>query len=261
MKTNTNLRILFILMTTFLLALAACGGNDPVEPATDSNDEATNQPETAVIAEVATDDETEVPEPEQEIVAELVEDEDVVEEPETVAEETDQTSDGLSEEMDMTTAVPTIFSNPNEVRDTVFFGETLWAATLGGVVAWDLETGASTAYTTLDGLPHIGAHAVTVCNIPEPTLIAATTHGLATYDEVNDSWLDGAYLLDTSEGTVGPSIFNGTARITDVVCDQENGRLIMAYNDVTVLDLSDGVVTSYSKNNDGLAWGRSKQSK
>ncbi|WP_420629183.1 ligand-binding sensor domain-containing protein [Candidatus Leptofilum sp.] len=261
MKTDTNLRIIFVLMMAILLAVAACGGNDPVEQATDSNDEVTNQPETAEITETDEDsEEPEVepeaePEQEQETVEEVVEDEDVAEEPETVAEETDQTDDDLYEELDVATAVPTIFSDPNEVRGTAFFGETLWAATLGGMVAWDLQTGAPTVYTTLDGLPHIGAHAVTVCNIPEPTLIAATTHGLATYDSASDRWLDGAYLLDTSEGTVGPSIFNGTARISDVVCDQENGRLIMAYNDVTVLDLTDGVVTSYTRNNDGLAWG------
>ena len=43
-----------------------------------------------------------------------------------------------------------VFTNKNDVRDIALAGITLWAATTGGVVAWNLDDDSYTAYTTAD---------------------------------------------------------------------------------------------------------------
>ncbi|RMF05058.1 MAG: hypothetical protein D6768_01835, partial [Chloroflexi bacterium] len=45
-----------------------------------------------------------------------------------------------------------VFTNANCTRDMVIVGDTLWAATCGGVVRWDIPSGAYQKYTTADGL-------------------------------------------------------------------------------------------------------------
>ena len=48
----------------------------------------------------------------------------------------------------------TLFTDGNAVRDLAFRVDgTLWAATAGGVLAWNVTDQTYTKYTTLDGLP------------------------------------------------------------------------------------------------------------
>lgn len=64
----------------------------------------------------------------------------------------------------------------------------LWAATGGGVIAWDLASGDAYGYTVLDGLPANDVHTVVVCPIPEPSIIVGTDEGMALYDPASDMW-------------------------------------------------------------------------
>ena len=45
-----------------------------------------------------------------------------------------------------------VFTSKNDVRDIALSDTTLWAATTGGVVAWNLSDNSYTNYTTADGL-------------------------------------------------------------------------------------------------------------
>ncbi|MDY6876579.1 MAG: hypothetical protein SWK90_10330 [Chloroflexota bacterium] len=81
-----------------------------------------------------------------------------------------------------------IYSNGNYVREIAVQDGVLWAATGGGVIAWDLASDQVFGYTTLDGLPTNDIEAVVACPIPEPRIIAGTEYGLSIYDPDTDTW-------------------------------------------------------------------------
>jgi ligand-binding sensor domain-containing protein len=81
-----------------------------------------------------------------------------------------------------------IYSNGNYVREIALHDGILWAATGGGVVAWDVASGEAVKYTVLDGLPTNDIDAIAVCPIPEPRIIVGSEHGLSLYDPDTDSW-------------------------------------------------------------------------
>jgi ligand-binding sensor domain-containing protein len=138
-----------------------------------------------------------------------------------------------------------IFSNANEVYGLDVYDGKLYAATLGGAVAWDLKSGEAVKFTTLDGLRHISAHDVVACSVPEPRLVFATEYGLSFLDPETGQW-------DNTQITPEDSRV-GTSRVTRLFCDQENERLLIAYTGVGMLDLSSGGFTRFEESQ-GLAW-------
>lgn len=138
-----------------------------------------------------------------------------------------------------------IFSNVNEVYGLAHDQGRLYAATLGGVAVWDLKGGEPAKYTTLDGLRHISVHDVVACSIPEPRIIFATEYGLSIFDPAAGVW-------DNTQITPEDSRV-GTSRITRLFCDSKNGRLLISYTGVGMLDLESGKFTRFEKSQ-GLAW-------
>jgi ligand-binding sensor domain-containing protein len=57
------------------------------------------------------------------------------------------------------------YTNGNRVSDLAIEGNTLWAATEGGVVRWDRTAGTYVKYTTADGLANNSVLAVAVDGI------------------------------------------------------------------------------------------------
>ncbi len=55
-----------------------------------------------------------------------------------------------------------LFTSANQVNDLALAGGSLWAATQGGLVRWDIEDGAYAKYTVLDGLPSNSVNVVEV---------------------------------------------------------------------------------------------------
>jgi ligand-binding sensor domain-containing protein len=81
-----------------------------------------------------------------------------------------------------------VYTNRNHVNGIALDGDVLWAATGGGVVAWDLTNGDVASYTVLDGLPTNHVADIVVCPVPDPRVIAGTEDGLAFYDPDSDTW-------------------------------------------------------------------------
>jgi ligand-binding sensor domain-containing protein len=147
-----------------------------------------------------------------------------------------------------------MYTNANWVQDMTLYDDTLYLATLGGVAAWDLQTGEGIKYTALDGLPSNGVYAITVCPMPEPTLVAGTDNGLALFDFASMEWEFGADLLpEELTGDVPPNLYQDWNDILALHCDGANGRLFIEYDGVQILDLESGTVTEWNEYDDGLA--------
>jgi len=82
-----------------------------------------------------------------------------------------------------------MYTNGNYVRQIALDDDgVLWAATGGGVIAWDPAGGDAQGYTVLDGLPANDVHTIVVCPIPDPRVIVGADEGLALYDPASDAW-------------------------------------------------------------------------
>lgn len=232
-----NLSVWLLVTAVLLLFLAACGGGEDeptdeprAEPATSEVEEEAEEPEDVAEEEAAADAEpTAVP-----AVAETE-----IEAPEPTVEPTAVPPARVIE------AGEYVYSNGNIVRDVAVLDNTVWAASTGGLVRFDLASGETRKYTTLDGLPNIGTFALEVCPIGgEDRLIVGTRDGLVVYNAASDSWDSGA--------TIG---FSDTdTAIHEMRCDAVNGRLVLEYDDVSVLDLASQTMTHYTEDDDGLAW-------
>ncbi len=137
------------------------------------------------------------------------------------------------------------YSNANVVRDLVVHEGVAYAATLGGIVAWDLESGTYTKYTPLDGLKHIGAFSIVVCDIPETRIVVGTEVGLSLFDPAAGTW-DNVPIVPADE-------YVNEDEIDRLYCDQANGRLLIGYSGVGILDLASGEYVQYT-DEEGLTW-------
>jgi len=138
-----------------------------------------------------------------------------------------------------------IFSNANFVNGIAVYDGVLWAATEGGVVAWDLASDQAVKYTPLDGLGHLSTYDVVVCPMPEPTVVVATDTGLSLYDIGSGTW-------NNTPITPADS-YVATSSIDKLFCDEENGRLLVGYRGLGILEISNGAWQRYLEE-DGLAW-------
>jgi len=138
-----------------------------------------------------------------------------------------------------------IFSNANYVNGIDFYEGTLWAATEGGVVAWDVKSNQFIKYTPLDGVGYLSTYDVVVCPMPEPTVVVATERGLSLYNLTTKIW-------DTTPITPEDS-YVATNKIDKLLCDKQNGRLLIAYSGIGILDIASGALQHYI-DDDGLAW-------
>ncbi len=111
---------------------------------------------------------------------------------------------------------PAYFTNKNRVTSLAFMEDMLWAGSEGGVVAWDLEAGTYTAYTTADGLPknHVSAIAA-----QDTVVYAGSSAGVASLS------LEGApyFSLIDHPGD------EGFGEVTAIRFDDQRGYLWVGY--------------------------------
>jgi len=82
----------------------------------------------------------------------------------------------------------THYTNANYVHGLAWHDGRLWAATAGGVVAWDPGSGTATKHTTVDGLVHNDIQAIVSCPLPEPRLVVGTPLGLSILNPDTGRW-------------------------------------------------------------------------
>ena len=202
--------LFFILM--FMLLLSACGGGDK-QPATSTS--AAQVAATSVVTDTASE---------------------AIAEPTLVPMPTLpplQASSGRY-----------IYTNANVINDITQYNNLIFAGGPGGLVSWDIGSGISYKFTTLDGLRHISINAMAVCNMPDPRIVIA--HDL------------GVDLLDPASGEFTPLSVpeeksSIDTKINELYCDQANNRLLLGYSGVGVFDFASNTYTRFTTGN-GLSW-------
>ncbi len=147
------------------------------------------------------------------------------------------------------------YTNPNDARDVLVYDGVIYAATLGGVVIWEisptLEEAFPTVVTTLDGLSHVSAHALTVCEVPVASggratrIVVGTQLGLSFYDPMTGAW-------DATPITP-PEARLETSKVDRLYCDAANNRLLIGYSGLGILDLQTRAWTRFT-DKEGLSW-------
>ncbi len=113
----------------------------------------------------------------------------------------------------------TIFSNPDFVQGIAVHENMLWAATLGGVVRWNLDLKTATIFTTREGLVEIRGNDVVVCSMPDPQILVGHETGVLS-----------AYNISLGKWSRIPITFDDGSTLKSVqtlFCDQENNRLLV----------------------------------
>jgi ligand-binding sensor domain-containing protein len=113
-----------------------------------------------------------------------------------------------------------LYANANAIHALALDAKDLYAATVDGVLVWDLASGALLKHWTLhDGLTNNNATAITYCPIAgQPPLIIGTRAGLDLYDPATDQWQH----LTQSNGLHGTEVHS-------LACDLQNGRGLIGY--------------------------------
>ncbi len=117
------------------------------------------------------------------------------------------------------TAGWSLYSNGNQVYDLVVLGTTIWAATGGGVIAWDRTNNVADKVTTLDGLLANRTTTVVNCPLPGLGLVFGTAHGLQIYDEQQSTW----QLRNSRNSAMR---YDAVAALD---CTMEHGLLVIGY--------------------------------
>ena len=114
-----------------------------------------------------------------------------------------------------------VYSNANYVRGVAVLDGRLYAATEGGVAAWELASGnVVRKWTTLDGLTHNLASSVVACPVPEMRVVVGTAKGINLYDPKANKWQS---LTRANSKMASDSV-------AALLCDPRSGTLIIGYD-------------------------------
>lgn len=127
------------------------------------------------------------------------------------------------------------YSNSNVVNALTVLNTTIWAATDGGVGAWNRSNNSFVKYTTLDGLGVNRTTAVVNCPLPGFGLIFGSAQGLQIFDPQRDVWK----VLNSTNSEMH---FDD---VSTLYCNQEKGFLVIGYTEHG-LDIFDGKSESWT---------------
>ena len=137
------------------------------------------------------------------------------------------------------------YTNRNVIRDLDEKDNVVYAATLGGLISWRLDTRNIMNLVPTTGMGNISANAVVYCEIPEPRVLVGTLQGISIFNPNTGLWEDQS--LFPSDSKVN------TSKIERLYCDQDNNRLLIGYTGLGILDLTTGDFQQYTDQN-GLLW-------
>lgn len=111
------------------------------------------------------------------------------------------------------------YTNGNFVNEAIVVNDLVWAATDGGVVAWNQNSGSASKFTTADGLLSNQTNAVTFCEFAELGIVFGTSAGLQIFNIENGRWS-----TLTSENSL--MSFDD---VSDLYCDSIYGFMVIGY--------------------------------
>lgn len=112
-----------------------------------------------------------------------------------------------------------VYSNGNVVNDLVVANTMIWAATDGGVGAWNRSNNEYAKFTTLDGLAVNRTTTVVDCPLPGFGLVFGSDQGLQIFDTQRNRW-------KTLNSTNSEMHFDD---ISALYCSPEHGFLVVGY--------------------------------
>ncbi|GIV78494.1 MAG: hypothetical protein KatS3mg050_2888 [Litorilinea sp.] len=128
-----------------------------------------------------------------------------------------------------------IWSDGNVINDLALAGNTLWAATEGGFVAWNRASARAVKFTTRDGLAVNYATTVVNCPLPNLGVVFGHDHGLQLFDLQQGRWKT----LDSNTSAMRSD------RVVGLYCDLEGGLLWVVYADQGI-DVFDAAANTWS---------------
>ncbi len=138
------------------------------------------------------------------------------------------------------------YVNSNVVRDVLAHEGRIYAATLGGLVVRQPESGYGRHYTPLDGMGHVSSHALAACEIyGEERIVVGTLHGLSLFDPQTGMWDGGSITPEESQVTAN--------KVTRLYCDRDQRWLLIGYRGLGVLDIDGGEFARFTTD-EGLSW-------
>ncbi|HAE59510.1 MAG TPA: hypothetical protein DCG54_08390 [Anaerolineae bacterium] len=138
-----------------------------------------------------------------------------------------------------------IYTNANVIHDIAQYNNLIFAGGTGGLVSWDIGSGTSRKFTTLDGLRHISIYAVEACNMPEPRIVIGHELGV---DLLNPTTGEFESLRVPEEND------SLSTKVGELYCDQANDRLLLGYSGVGVYDFKNNTYTRFTRDQGGLSW-------
>ncbi len=138
-----------------------------------------------------------------------------------------------------------VYTNRNVIRGLDEKNGVVYAATLGGLISWRLDTQNIMDLVPTTGMGHISTNAVVYCEIPEPRVLVGTLQGISIFNPNTGLWEEQD--LFASDNKVN------TSKIERLYCDQANHRLLIGYTGLGILDLNTGDFQQYTDQN-GLLW-------
>lgn len=112
-----------------------------------------------------------------------------------------------------------LFANANSVNDVAVNGGTLWAATTGGALRWDVATAAATTFTAAEGIAPGPLTAVVVCNMQDFGIVFGGNSGLQIYSPTDNTWRQ----------LVGGGAALAWNDVAALDCDADQGLLAVGY--------------------------------
>jgi len=112
-----------------------------------------------------------------------------------------------------------LYSNGNAVNAVVPLNSMIWAATEGGVSAWNRSNNEYTKFTTLDGLTANRTTAIVNCGLPGFGLVFGSNQGLQIYEPQRNRW-------KTLNSANSELHFDD---VTALYCNAEAGFLVVGY--------------------------------
>jgi streptogramin lyase len=138
------------------------------------------------------------------------------------------------------------YVNSNVVRDVLVHDGIIYAATLGGVVARNLDGAHPNHYTPLRGMGHVSSHSLVACEIfGEERIVVGTLRGLSLFDPAWMQWDNTPVTPDDS--------YVAANRIDRLYCDREQRWLLIGYSGLGIMDIDSGDFVRFT-DKQGLSW-------